>query len=318
MRFFRGRRIHRLLTATVLLVAGCGGEPEAPKNLPPSFPEVSLKVGALDDAAIISGVNLQRGEWEASRRGSVTVIDEPLNFESLSTVDVLLFPGQRLGDLVDERALAVIPAASVLPPKPVESDSDDPRRREQDRALLAESDTFQYMDFAPAFREQASCYGKDRLALPFGGSALVLVYRRDAFESEKNRAAAHAAGLELKPPETWKQLDLLAKFFRDHDWNGDGKPDYGIVAAIGTDAEDIGNSVFLARAASLGQHRDQYSFLFDSDALDAADRHAAVRRGTPAAVHLEGTRTARHGAVRCGRRAGVVSHGQGRDADRSR
>ncbi len=224
--------------------------------------------GALDDPAVVSGVAFERGEWEASRRGKITIVPEPLSLASVSTVDVLLFPGQRLGDLIDQRALAVIPTAALLPPLPAESASDNPQKHDQDRASAAESDTFQYLDFAPAFREQASCYGKDRFALPLGGSALVLVYRRDAFESETNKTAARQAGLDLKPPETWTQLDRLARFFRDHDWNGDNKPGYGIVAAIGTDAEEIGNAIFLARSASLGQHRDQYSFLFDSEALE--------------------------------------------------
>ena len=31
---------------------------------------------------------------------------------------------------------------------------------------------------------QVSRYGEDRMALPCGGSALVLAYRRDAFENE--------------------------------------------------------------------------------------------------------------------------------------
>ena len=137
------------------------------------------------------------------------------------------------------------------------------------------------MDFVPAFREQVSRYGEDRFALPCGASALVLAYRRDAFENEANRAAARAAGLELKPPRTWSELDALARFFDGRDWNGDGKPDHGIVLAMGPDSEEgMGDTAFLARAASLGQHRDQYSFLFDSDAFHAADRLAAVRRGT--------------------------------------
>jgi multiple sugar transport system substrate-binding protein len=262
------RRNHRLLLAGVLLLAGCGSEPEAPTAGTPSFQGVSLKVGALDDPAIAAGVTPLRGEWEASRGGSISVVEAPLTLESLATVDVLLFPGQRLGDLVDQRALAVIANAAVFPPKPIESDSDSARSREQDRSKQTESDPFQYMDFAPAFREQASCYGSDRFALPVGGSALVLVYRRDAFESETNRAAALKAGLELKLPETWTQLDQLAAFFRNHDWNGDGKPDFGIVAALGTDTENVGDAVFLARSASLGQHRDQYSFLFDSEGME--------------------------------------------------
>ena len=36
---------------------------------------------------------------------------------------------------------------------------------------------------------------------------------------------------------------------------------------LGADAEGLGNATFLARAASLGQHPDQFSFLFDSDKM---------------------------------------------------
>ena len=95
----------------------------------------------------------------------------------------------------------------------------------------------QYMDFIPAFREQVSCYGEDRFALPCGASALVLAYRRDAFENDANRAAARAAGLELKPPKTWSELDALARFFEGRDWSGSGKPEHGIVLAMGADPE---------------------------------------------------------------------------------
>ena len=122
------------------------------------------------------------------------------------------------------------------------------------------------MDIAPAFREDVSKYGPERVALPCGGSALVLVYRRDAFESVPNREAARQAGLSLEqPPATWPQLDALAKFFHGRDWNGDGSADHGIALALGADTEGVGDATFLARAASLGLHRDQYSFLFDAD-----------------------------------------------------
>ena len=110
-------------------------------------------------------------------------------------------------------------------------------------------------------------YGSDRLALPLGGSALVLVYRRDAFSRQANIDAARAAGIKLEPPATWTQLDALAKFFQGRDWDGDGTPDHGIAAVLGQDPEGLGNAIFLARAASLGQHRDQYSFLFDADSM---------------------------------------------------
>src|SRR5262249_1888276 len=43
--------------------------------------------------------------------------------------------------------------------------------------------------------------------------------------------------------------------------------DFGISVVLGDDPEGLGNATFLARAASLGQHPDQYSFLFDSEKL---------------------------------------------------
>ncbi len=267
MRMFLRCRACCLMLAGGALLAGCWGEPTTPKITAPSFPGISLKVGALDDRAILAGVSLMRGEWEASRGGAITVVDEPVTVESASTVDVVIFSGQRLGDLVDADALAVIANSAVMPPKPSETVAGERAPPDGDAASDPANDAFQYMDFVPAFREQVSRYGVDRIALPCGGSALVLIYRRDAFEREVNRAAASQAGLELEPPKTWEHLDALARFLEGRDWNGDGKPDHGVVLAMGADPEGVGDTAFLARAASLGQHRDHFSFLFDSDAL---------------------------------------------------
>src|SRR5438309_75615 len=76
---------------------------------------------------------------------------------------------------------------------------------------------------APALRDQAGKYGPERLALPLGGTALVVAYNRAAFDREPNRAAAKEAGLALRPPQTWDDLDALAKFFHGRDWSGSGK-----------------------------------------------------------------------------------------------
>jgi multiple sugar transport system substrate-binding protein len=264
-RLGKGRWDWLFLSCGVFL-AGCRGNAGAPVNPAPSFPSTSIKVGALGDLAILTGVASQRGEWEASRQGKIVMHDESLSLESVSSVDVVLFPAQRLGDLVNAGVLAPIPNAAVLPPRPPEDESADRDRREPDDDKAPLDDTFRFMDIAPAFREDVSKYGPDRVALPCGGSALVLVYRRDAFESVPNREAARKAGLSLEqPPVTWPQLDALAKFFQGRDWNGDGKPDQGIALALGADSEGVGDATLLARAASLGLHRDQYSFLFDAD-----------------------------------------------------
>jgi multiple sugar transport system substrate-binding protein len=252
-----------------MLLTGCQNGPEAPDRPVATFTGISLTVGAMADPPILAGVTPLVGEWEISRKGKVSVLQEPITPESISTVDVLLFPGQQLGDLADAGVLAIIPNAMILPPRPSESELDEQSRQAPGQTAASPDDPFQYMDIAPGYRDQVSRYGSDRLALPCGGSALVLVYHRDAFEREPNRVAARQAGLELKPPVLWTQLDALAKFFQGRDWNGDGAPDYGIALALGADThgEGVGDATFLARAASLGQHRDHYSFLFESDSM---------------------------------------------------
>ena len=176
------RRRSCWLVLVPFFATGCEQTSDAPQILAPSFPGINLRIGAMDDVPILAGVRPQLGEWEASRRGNLLIHDEPVTLQSVTEVDIVLFPAQRLGDLVDKGALAKIPNAAVVPPKPAEIEPGDKGRRDQDQAGPALDDVFRYMDIAPAFREQVSRYGPDRLALPCGGSALVLVYRRDAFE----------------------------------------------------------------------------------------------------------------------------------------
>ena len=80
------------------------------------------------------------------------------------------------------------------PSRPTAKRANTRRAATRSKPDAALDDAFQYMDIAPAFREQVSRYGPDRLALPCGGSALVLVYRRDAFERTPNKQAAEQAG----------------------------------------------------------------------------------------------------------------------------
>ncbi|HZW31631.1 MAG TPA: extracellular solute-binding protein, partial [Isosphaeraceae bacterium] len=262
-----------ILGAGAALLSGCWQEPKEPITAVPSFQGLVVKVGALDDAALLAGVTAQRGEWVASRGGELSIRQQPLALESLGEVDVLLFPAHRLGDLVDAGALATIPNEAVLPPAPKDSEEaggqPDPAGTAPER-----EDTYRYMDIARAYRDQVTRAGSDRVALPLGGSALVLVYRRDAFERAANQAAARDKGLKLELPATWEQLDALARFFQGRDWDGDGRPDHGLALVLGPDPEGLGNATFLARAASLGQHPDHYSFLFDSDTMNP-------RIGTP-------------------------------------
>ena len=256
-------RRFRLGAILICAISGCGTPDDTPKAAEPPFQGERLVVAAVGDPAILATVAPQRGEWTATRGGEFTIREKPVDPKALQGVDVVLFAGDRLGDLVDVGALVVLPESVVQPPRPTvsEEDSDDPPEE-------SAADALQYADVVPAYREQVSKYGSDRMGLPYGGSALVLVYNRPAFEAEANREAARKAGVTLEAPRTWKELDALARFFQGRDWNGDGSADHGIALALGRDAEGVGDATFLARAASLGQHRDQYSFLFDADTMD--------------------------------------------------
>ena len=249
-------------------MSGCLGEDRSARSGPakPSFAGVKLTVRALHDSAILTGLRAERGEWQASRGAELTINDEPIrSLENLSDLDLLIFPGQELGGLVDADLLELIPNSLVVPAR--QEDDGTAKSERTESAEESPAEAFHYSDLAPAFRDEVTKYGSDRLALPLGSSALVLVYRRDAFSRQANIDAARQAGITLKPPSTWGQLDALARFFEGKDWSGDGRPDHGIAAVLGHDAEGIGNVTYLARAIGLAQHRDQYSFLFDSGSM---------------------------------------------------
>jgi multiple sugar transport system substrate-binding protein len=279
-------------------MTGCGSSGEPGKAAVAPFQGVGVTVAAIGDTKILPTVSAQRGEWEASRGGTCKVLDVAVEPSPILEAHVLIFPAERLGDLVDVGALAVLPEVVVRPRlKAQEGDeAGDAAAREAESSAGAEpqADPVQFDDVLGAFRDQVSKYGSDRMALPYGGTALVLVFNREAFDREANRTEAKAAGIALEPPATWPQLDALAKFLNGRDWDGDGSNDHGIALALGADAEGVGDATYLARAASLGQHRDHYSLLFDSDTMEprlttppfveALEGHVALKAYGPPGV----------------------------------
>ncbi len=254
----RSIAMFRWFPLAALALAGCD------KGLPPKPPEKpfagqKLVVAVVGDPALLPSIKAQRGEWAARTGADLTILDEPITLEALakSNADVLVFPGDRMGDLVDVKALAVLPDAVVLPPEPTAEGSNP--------APEPPPDEFKAKDIAPAYRDQVTRYGADRMALPIGGSALVVAFHRVALDNPANKEAAKAAGLTLEPPKTWEQFDALARFFQGRDWDGDGSPESGVALAWAADAEGVGDATLLARAAALGLHPDQFSFLLDSE-----------------------------------------------------
>ncbi len=114
---FWDRRTLWFLLACALALPGCFSEPIATTPKAPAFAGIVLKVGAVDDPAILTGISLLQGEWEASRGGEITMVENVVPVKAALEADVVIFSGQRLGDLVDADALAVIPNTAVLPAK---------------------------------------------------------------------------------------------------------------------------------------------------------------------------------------------------------
>ncbi len=247
-----------------LAALGCNRSEPAAHALP--FSGITLTIAAVEDPQLLEAVRVQTPEW-SSRTGAQIEIKPDAAGTELAA-DVLVFPGEHLGRLIDAGALARIPETAV---RPTENDAIDldADSNDLDAPASGRRDPLDFNDIAQPYREQVTQYGDDRYALPLGGSALVLVRRREAFQSENNRAAALAAGVALDPPATWDQLDAQVRFFEGRDWNNNGQPDHGLAIATAVDPDRMLTLAFLARASTLGQPPDQFDLLFDAETMDA-------------------------------------------------
>jgi multiple sugar transport system substrate-binding protein len=263
------------------LAFGCTGGTPAPKAPVKPFLGTKLVVGVVGDPALLPSIKAQRGEWDARTGAELVVLDEPVDPKGVakSTADVIVFPGDRMGDLVDAKGLAVLADSVVIPPQPT-SEGNEP-------APEPPPDDLKFKDVVLAYRDQVTRYGTDRMGLPIGGSGLVVAFHRAAFDSPANKEAARAAGLTLEAPKTWEQFDALARFFHGRDWDGDGSPESGVALAWGPDPEGVGDAVLAARIAALGLHRDQFSFLLDSETTEPRVASPPFVEGLKAFVALK-------------------------------
>ena len=135
-----------------LALMGCGGSTEPPVTPTPKFAGMTLKVGAIGDPAMLAGAKRQRGEWTASREGALEFVDQSLNVPEVSSVDVFLFPGERIGDLVDAGSLAVIPKSALMVARPIEdaepATADQDAEAETSKRPTGPVESFQHNDRA--------------------------------------------------------------------------------------------------------------------------------------------------------------------------
>jgi multiple sugar transport system substrate-binding protein len=248
------------LALSALVLSGCGGDQPVATTRP--FDGAKIRVATTDDPAILDLIRSRRDEWSQSSGAEIELVAMPLKPSDVAAqADVVLFLGDRIGDLVDADAIAPIADAALRQAKPIASnETPTPALSSRDAA------PFDLNEIAQPLRERAGRYGDDRVAIPVGASAFVLVYRRDAFDNPKNQAAAKDLKLDLTPPKTWDALERLAAFFQNRDWNDDGQPDSGIAAPFGSHPD--GDALFISIAATLALPPDYLSFLFDLESLD--------------------------------------------------
>ncbi|CAN5854236.1 extracellular solute-binding protein [soil metagenome] len=246
-----------LLLVSAAILSGCGQREDLSTEPVEPFPGQTVRVAAIGDPAILETAALQIGEWEQTRGGRIEIRKTPIEpGEPIQGVDVLLFPGDQVGHLIDVGAIEVIPDSVIQPAAPGRTDWDD-----RDGSPEPLADPLAFEQIVPVYRDQVIRYGDRRIGLPYGGSALVLVYRKQALE-----AGAGESPREL--PRTWEQLDALARSLQGIDWNGNGDSGAGIALALGADPEGVGTMILLARASALGMHPDYYSLHFDSDTME--------------------------------------------------
>ena len=268
LRRFRTARltvIAGLLAGSAIAWPGCGSGGSADGPTGPPYPGVGLRLAVLGDRAMVDVLDDRRGEWERSRGGTIAIEHlEGAASDAPPAADVIVFPADRLGALIDVDGLRTLP--DDLVEAPVRRGSSMGDREAAPPPRSAERDELIFDEIAEPYREQVIVYGGRRVALPMGGAALVLVYRAAPFEDEALKNEAEAAGVVLEEPETWEQLDAVARFLHGRDLDGDGRLEAGIALALRADPSDrVGVETLIARAAAAGLHRDYYSLLFDTD-----------------------------------------------------
>jgi multiple sugar transport system substrate-binding protein len=121
-------------------------------------------------------------------------------------------------------------------------------------------------DVLPIYRNTVLSWNNVAYGLPYDGDCINLYYRKDLFDNaEYQKRFKKKFGYDLAPPATWKQYRDIAQFFTGWDWNGDGKPDYGI--AGNRVKGDISMLQFFAQAAAFAKHPDDPAYYFDPDTM---------------------------------------------------
>lgn len=133
----------------VAVLTGCDDKRPAPPPAGPPAPSVSLRVGVVNDAALATTLERQRGEWQAHSGDELVV--EKLTTADKFTGDVLIFASRHLGELCEADRI-----------RPV-------------RDWVLKSDALALNDIARLVREREIVWNRQVMALPIGSSTPLLL-----------------------------------------------------------------------------------------------------------------------------------------------
>jgi len=121
-------------------------------------------------------------------------------------------------------------------------------------------------DVLPIYRNTVLSWNNVAYGLPYDGDCINLYFRKDVFANPEFQARFRKKyKYDLAPPTTWKAYRDIAEFFTGWDWNGNGKPGYGVAGS--RVKGDISMLQFFAQAAAFAKHPDDPAYYFDPDTL---------------------------------------------------
>lgn len=231
--------VFTLFAFLVLFATGCpwkGGDAEKPEDSRESaapLAGVSLKLLVVDDPALNAAVEKTRGEWLLQTGSQLTVqavSERDLLAAEAIDADAAICPSYMLGDLAERGLISPIP-----------------------ESFVGENNA-EWQDVFEIERLRENVWGDKVMAVPFGSPVLICYYRTDLLRH-----------FNAEPPQTWSDYLRLAELFSDREKLSDlapppDQPWHGAVEPLGPGWAGL---MFLARAASLAKHSDNYSTLFD-------------------------------------------------------
>src|SRR4051812_40364504 len=97
--FAGSSRTRSMLLIITLASLGCGGSKPAETAPARPFAGTRLVVGVVGDPAIVPSIKTQQGEWMAQTGAELSILEKPVDPKAIGQVDILVFPGDRMGDL---------------------------------------------------------------------------------------------------------------------------------------------------------------------------------------------------------------------------